>query len=66
MSAEHVSRTSTPPVRGISNADWSELLAHGRRRGILTAEEIVDVLHDVDLTPESIEAVRLAIVDEGI
>ena len=66
VSAEHVSHTSTPPVRGISSADWSELLAHGRRRGTLTAEEIVDVLHDVDLTPDSIEAVRLAIVDEGI
>ena len=66
VSTEHVSHTSTPPVRGISSADWSELLAHGRRRGTLTAEEIVDVLHDVDLAPDSIEAVRFAIVDEGI
>lgn len=66
VSAEHVSRTSTPPVRGVSSADWSELIAHGRRRGTLTAEEIVDVLHDVDLTPDAIEAVRLAIVDQGI
>ena len=66
VSAEHVSRTSTPPVPGVSSADWSELLAHGRRRGTLSAEEIVDVLHHVDLTPDAIEAVRLAIVDQGI
>ena len=63
LRASHV---STPPVRGIRGEDWNELLAHGRRRRTLTAEEIVDVLHEVDLTTDAIEAVRVAIVAEGI
>jgi RNA polymerase primary sigma factor len=66
VSTEHASRVSTPPVRGVRREDWIELLAHGSRRGTLTAEEIVDVLHDVDLTPEAIDTVRLAIVGAGI
>lgn len=64
VSAE--SASSVPPLRGVGSSDWNELLAHGRRRGTLTAEEIVDVLHDVELTPEAIEAVRRAIEAHGI
>jgi RNA polymerase primary sigma factor len=60
------SASSVPPVRGVDPADWSELIAHGRQRGTLTAEEIVDVLHDVELSPETIESVRRAVEGEGI
>ncbi len=66
VSTEDALRASTPPVRGVRRDDWIELLVHGTRRGTLTAEEIVDVLHDVVLTPEAIESVRRAILDAGI
>ena len=62
--AEQVS--NVPPVRGVSVSDWRELIALGRRSGSLTAEEIVDVLHDVELSPETIDAVRRAVEGEGI
>lgn len=58
--------SNVPPVRGVSVSDWNELLAHGRQRGTLKAEEIVDVLHDVELSPEAIDAVRRAVEGEGI
>ncbi|MDA2971150.1 MAG: sigma-70 family RNA polymerase sigma factor [Actinomycetota bacterium] len=64
MSAGDVS--SVPPVRGLDPSDWRELILIGRQSGMLSAEEIVDVLHDVDLTAETIEAVRQAIENEGI
>lgn len=55
-----------PPVRGIALSDWRELIDHGRLRGRLLAEEIVDVLHDVELSAELIDTVRRAIEDHGI
>ncbi len=61
-----VGGTLPPPVRGLRLADWRELIEHGRRNGRLLAEEIVDVLHDVELTAETIDVVRRAIEDHGI
>lgn len=55
-----------PPLPGVSVSDWNELLAHGRTRGVLTIDEIVDVLHDVELSADSIEIVRRAIETDGI
>ncbi len=54
------------PVPGIDLHEWIGLLAYGRRRGELSTEEIVDVLHDVELSPTVIDAVREAIEDSGI
>lgn len=55
-----------PPIRGIDVGEWRELVAHGRQRGSLTADEVVDVLHDVELTPEAIEVVRRGLEDHDI
>ena len=54
------------PVPEIDLHEWIGLLAYGRRRGELSTEEIVDVLHDVELSPAVIDAVREAIEDSGI
>jgi len=54
------------PVSGIELQEWVDLLAYGRRRGELSTEEIIDVLHDVELSPSLIDAVRVAIEDAGI
>ena len=54
------------PLPGIDNDEWGDLIAYGRRRGTLSAEEIVDVLHHVELTPENIESVRRAIESTGV
>jgi len=54
------------PIPGIDVDEWGDLIAYGRRRGTLSAEEIVDVLHHVELTPENIESVRRAIESTGV
>lgn len=51
---------------GIDSGDWLELMEHGRRRGELTTEDIIEVLRDVELTPEMIDVVRQLIENEGI
>ena len=58
--------SDAPPVPGLDPDDWSELIEYGRRRGELSTEEIVDALHDVELLPETIEAIRCAIESAGI
>ena len=55
-----------PHVIGLDSSEWIELIAYGRRRGELSTEEIVDALHDVELLPETIEIIRVAIEAEGI
>ena len=64
--SDGVSGILPPPARGIALSDWRELIDHGRRRGRLLAEEIVDVLHDVELSAELIDTVRRAIEDHGV
>ncbi len=57
---------ATPRVRGLDPDEWAELVEYGRRRGELSTEEIVDALHDVELLPETIESIRVAIESAGI
>lgn len=54
------------PIDGIDADEWGDLISYGRRRGSLSAEEIVDVLHHVELTPENIESVRSSIEASGV
>jgi len=54
------------PNSGIDTLEWQELLVYGKRRGELTTEDVVDVLRDIELTPELIDAVRQAVESEGI
>lgn len=60
------SSVGVPRLRGLDPDDWAELIAYGRRRGELSTEDIVDALHDVELLPETIDTIRLAIESEGI
>lgn len=55
-----------PRIVGLVPEEWSELIAFGLRRGELSTEEIVDALHDVELLPENIDAIREAIESSGI
>jgi RNA polymerase primary sigma factor len=54
------------PLTGVDPAEWAELLRRGRDIGALTTEEIVEVLRFVELTPEIIDSVRLAVEAHGI
>lgn len=60
------SSPSDVPLPGVDPEEWSRLLDFGRRRGELSTEDIVDVLHDVELTSEAIEVVRDSIEVLGI
>jgi RNA polymerase primary sigma factor len=53
-------------VDGVDPDEWDDLIAFGRRHGSLSTEEIVDVLHHVELAPENIEIIRRAIEAQGI
>ncbi|MFM8382097.1 MAG: sigma-70 family RNA polymerase sigma factor [Actinomycetota bacterium] len=54
------------PLTAVDPAEWTELLRRGRDIGALTTEEIVEVLRFVELTPEIIDSVRLAVEAHGI
>lgn len=54
------------PFADVDRAEWERLVAYGRRRGELSTQDIVEVLHDVELTAESIELVRTSIESLGI
>ncbi|MEI7506420.1 MAG: sigma-70 factor domain-containing protein, partial [Actinomycetes bacterium] len=58
--------TSLVPVVGIDEAEWSALIAFGRRQGELSTEDIVDALRDIELSPEVIDSVRTSIEKIGI
>ncbi len=55
---------SIPP--GVSTEDFSRLLWKGRSRGSITVDEVIDVLKDVELSPELIDAVRGQLAAEGV
>jgi RNA polymerase primary sigma factor len=52
--------------RGVSQAEFDAALAAGRARGVLTADELVDVLQNVELTPEVLSALLERINAEGV
>lgn len=58
--------SESSPLTGVDPAEWSDLLQRGRDIGALTTEEIVEVLRFVELTPEIIDSVRLAVEAHGI
>ena len=55
---------STPP--GVPEDDFLRLLAAGKERGFVTADDLMMVLKSVDLTHDLIDAVRTRLSEEGI
>jgi RNA polymerase primary sigma factor len=45
---------------------WRALLASGKQRGSLSLHDVMEVIKDVDLTPEVITRVRALLAEEGI
>ena len=43
-----------------------KLLAKGKKQGVLSAEEIVDVLHEVELTTDQMDNIYSNLLDQGI
>ena len=50
---------NSPPWDEISPVAWEGLLAAGRAKGEVDADEVVHVLKDVELTHEVIEVVQV-------
>ena len=57
---------NSPPWDEISPVAWEGLLAAGRAKGEVDADEVVHVLKDVELTHEVIEVVQVVFAREGI
>jgi len=53
-----------PP--GVQDADFSALLSLGRSRGVLTQDDLIDAVQNVELTPEAIATIIGRIRAEGI
>ena len=45
---------------GVSQIDFENALAAGRAKGVLSPDELIDVLHNVELTPEVLVALLSA------
>jgi len=58
--------TPALPMWGVPEADLQVLVTRGRLRGVLTMDEVVDVLRTVELTAEVIESVRARLAAHGI
>ncbi len=52
--------------RGVPTEQWITLLAKGKLAGKLSADDLMDVLNPLELTPELIEAVVARVRSEGI
>jgi RNA polymerase primary sigma factor len=61
--ADIVAITTNPPV---DVAAWGALMVVGRARGTLTLGEVMEVIKDVDPTPDVITRVRELLAQEGI
>ncbi|MDQ2651195.1 MAG: RNA polymerase sigma factor RpoD [Actinomycetota bacterium] len=51
---------------GVSEHDMLLLIARGKRVGVLTMDEVVDVLRTVELSAEAIDHVRARLTAEGV
>jgi RNA polymerase primary sigma factor len=51
---------------GVSQIDFDAALAAGRAKGSLTPDELIEVLHDVELTPEVLVVLLARINAEGV
>jgi RNA polymerase primary sigma factor len=51
---------------GVQPAVFEEVLQRGRDRGVLTQEDLVEVVREVELTPEVIDQLVARVGDEGI
>ncbi len=51
---------------GVSQVDFDNALAVGRAKGALSPDELIDALHDVELTPEVLVALLSRINAEGV
>jgi RNA polymerase primary sigma factor len=51
---------------GVSQVDFDAALAAGREKGHLTQDELIDALHNVELTPEVLGALLARINAEGV
>jgi RNA polymerase primary sigma factor len=56
----------TPPVDHVDTAEWANLIARGRKVGIVHAEQITHVLRHVELTGDVIRAVEDDLMQRGI
>jgi RNA polymerase primary sigma factor len=54
------------PLVGVDQSEWDALVVRGRADGVLHAEAIADVLREVELTPEALQAVHDALTSAGI
>src|ERR1035437_2904668 len=51
---------------GVSQIDFDAALAAGREKGHLTPDELIEALHNVELTPEVLGALLARINAEGV
>jgi RNA polymerase primary sigma factor len=51
---------------GVSQVDFDAALAAGREKGHLTQDELIDALHNVELTPEVLGALLARVNAEGV
>jgi len=51
---------------GVSQVDFDAALAAGREKGHLTPDELIDALHNVELTPEVLGTLLARINAEGV
>jgi RNA polymerase primary sigma factor len=58
-------RGATEPAE-LAIDELRELLVEGREQGYLTGARIIDALQDVELAPDQLESIFMALTDEGI
>ncbi|HXQ18962.1 MAG TPA: RNA polymerase sigma factor RpoD [Acidimicrobiales bacterium] len=51
---------------GLAEAEFEAVLAVGRERGTLTEADLIEAIHDVELTPDVIERLVQRVRDQGI